>query len=547
MIYDPTGKNREEEIYEYRKDGALIKAENGAAEVVLERDILGRVVKEITNGYAVESRYDEAGNRIGITSDLGADIRAGYNLMGDLTSLHANGWQTQYQRDLFGLEIGRTMQGGLSSRTTRDRLGRVTGHGIQQNNRSLSEKSYLWGINDQLLQIDDNGKQTKFTYDTWGNLSKTIFPDGKIEHRNPDKTGNLFESLDRMDRKYSKGGQLVKAEDWTYKYDKEGNLKEKKGKHGETWEYYWNAAGMLSIVKRPDGRSVLFTYDALGRRTEKHFARTTTKFVWDGNVPLHEWREVHTTEYSEEGQYLKITKEPVTTWVFEEGTFVPTAKLVGDQEFSIVTNYLGTPEAMYDEMGSKVWSCTLDSYGKVCNFEGQWKVDCPFRYQGQYEDSETGLYYNRFRYYSPEEGMYISQDPIRLGGNNPSLYGYVYDTNSELDILGLSCKKQVHHIIPNAVYKLFRKKLRKIKGYIQAKAHKNAKNRNNLIDLETPFHGNHPNYNKYVAAALDKLAKSSEGLTLANVTKLQNELRDLIGTAQNSGKTLNEYFEDMVP
>ncbi|NDV78467.1 RHS repeat domain-containing protein [Dysgonomonas sp. 511] len=357
--------------------------------------------------------------------------------MGDLTSLHANGWQTQYQRDLFGLEIGRTMQGGLSSRTTRDRLGRVTGHGIQHNNRSLSEKSYLWGINDQLLQIDDNGKQTKFSYDTWGNLSKTIFPDGKIEHRNPDKTGNLFESLDRMDRKYAKGGQLVKAEDWTYKYDKEGNLKEKKGKHGETWEYYWNAAGMLSIVKRPDGRSVLFTYDALGRRTEKHFARTTTKFVWDGNVPLHEWREVHSTEYSEEeGQYLKITKEPVTTWVFEEGTFVPTAKLVGDQEFSIVTNYLGTPEAMYDEMGSKVWSCTLDSYGKVRNFEGQWKVDCPFRYQGQYEDSETGLYYNRFRYYSPEEGMYISQDPIRIIGGL-ELYSYVKDTNTWVDRLGL--------------------------------------------------------------------------------------------------------------
>ncbi|EFI16444.1 Rhs family protein [Bacteroidetes oral taxon 274 str. F0058] len=40
--------------------------------------------------------------------------------------------------------------------------------------------------------------------------------------------------------------------------------------------------------------------------------------------------------------------------------------------------------------------------------------DCPFRYQGQYEDSETELYYNRFRYYSPDEGMYISQDPIEL-------------------------------------------------------------------------------------------------------------------------------------
>ena len=40
----------------------------------------------------------------------------------------------------------------------------------------------------------------------------------------------------------------------------------------------------------------------------------------------------------------------------------------------------------------------------------------PFRYQGQYEDIETGLTYNRFRYYSPETGSYISQDPYELLG-----------------------------------------------------------------------------------------------------------------------------------
>ncbi|GAA4027321.1 hypothetical protein GCM10022409_09090 [Hymenobacter glaciei] len=40
--------------------------------------------------------------------------------------------------------------------------------------------------------------------------------------------------------------------------------------------------------------------------------------------------------------------------------------------------------------------------------QGQGKPqDCPFRYQGQYEDTETGLYYNRFRYYDPKMGMYI--------------------------------------------------------------------------------------------------------------------------------------------
>jgi RHS repeat-associated protein len=61
----------------------------------------------------------------------------------------------------------------------------------------------------------------------------------------------------------------------------------------------------------------------------------------------------------------------------------------------------------------------------------------PFRYQGQYEDAETGLYYNRFRYYSPDEGLYISQDPIGLAGGM-SLYSYVSDPNRAIDELGLN-------------------------------------------------------------------------------------------------------------
>ncbi|WP_308860669.1 MULTISPECIES: RHS repeat-associated core domain-containing protein [Myroides] len=68
------------------------------------------------------------------------------------------------------------------------------------------------------------------------------------------------------------------------------------------------------------------------------------------------------------------------------------------------------------------------------------KVDndfVPFLYQGQYDDLESGLYYNRFRYYSPDMGMYVSQDPIGLMGGM-ALYGYVGDVNGWLDPFGLS-------------------------------------------------------------------------------------------------------------
>ena len=197
---------------------------------------------------------------------------------------------------------------------------------------------------------------------------------------------------------------------------------------GTGWRYDWQSDGILARVVRPDGKEVSFAYDALGRRIRKTYAGTTTHFVWDGNVPLHEWTEE--------------AEDSMVTWLFEQGTFVPAAKLVANGDsFSIVSDYLGTPMQAYDKAGNKVWEQELDIYGRQRKRPSAF---IPFKYQGQYEDAETGLYYNRFRYYDPSTGGYISQDPIGLAGNNPTLYGYgyVFDSNIEIDPFGLDCKAQ---------------------------------------------------------------------------------------------------------
>ena len=53
--------------------------------------------------------------------------------------------------------------------------------------------------------------------------------------------------------------------------------------------YEWQANGMLAGVRTPDGRTVTFGYDALGRRVSKRTGDTVHRFGWDGNVVLHEW------------------------------------------------------------------------------------------------------------------------------------------------------------------------------------------------------------------------------------------------------------------
>ena len=105
-----------------------------------------------------------------------------------------------------------------------------------------------------------------------------------------------------------------------------------------------------------------------------------------------------------------IFNEELVSWIFDEGTFKPAAKLVCGERYSIINDHLGTPKEAYDSDGNKVWECELTAYGKVKECTDASFI--PFRFQGQYEDVETGLYYNRFRYYDCSCGAYISQDPI---------------------------------------------------------------------------------------------------------------------------------------
>ena len=79
------------------------------------------------------------------------------------------------------------------------------------------------------------------------------------------------------------------------------------------------------------------------------------------------------------------------------------------KSFSIITDYLGTAVELYDQNGERTWAVDYDIYGKIRNQLTGAAGDCPFRYQGQYEDVETGLYYNRFRYYRRRRGCTLAR------------------------------------------------------------------------------------------------------------------------------------------
>ena len=439
------------EVYSYNRNGQLIEAVNENSHVIINRDASGKITGEKQDDHTVESKYDELGRRIEVTSSLGAAIkmeRNGVGLVSGMIAANREGasWEAQFTYNALGQETERLLPGGISSAFEYDHSGHPSGHKIRQGEHTVRHRVYTWNVNDRLQSMVNrlSKGQVQYGHDDFGNLAWAKYEDGQYDYRLPDKVGNLYRTKEQKDRKYGAGGRLLESEGTKYSYDEEGNLVSKLLPDGKQWLYRWTGNGMLQKVVRPDGKEVSFEYDALGRRTAKLYNSNITRWVWNGNTPLHEWKyevkERPHTIVNEFGEVSKDNPEPaddLITWVFDEGTFKPAAKVTDGKAGSIITDYLGTPVEMYDSEGKQTWGVEYDIYGKIRKQQIGSSTDCPFRYQGQYEDVETGLYYNRFRYYSPDAGMYISQDPVGLLGGL-SLFGYVLNTNAWVDVFGLT-------------------------------------------------------------------------------------------------------------
>jgi RHS repeat-associated protein len=99
----------------------------------------------------------------------------------------------------------------------------------------------------------------------------------------------------------------------------------------------------------------------------------------------------------------------------------------------------GCPTRLTDEQGQVAWAARYEAWGKVASLPVH-RVDQPLRLQGQYEDEETGLCYNRYRYYDADIGGFVSQDPLGLAAGD-NVYAIAPNVMGWVDPLGLACKK----------------------------------------------------------------------------------------------------------
>ncbi len=464
--------------YAYDDLNFVVVATNEHAKVDFTRDLYGRVVTEKCElrdqRFEVMSDYHRQGFRV---SRAAADTKVSFErneAMQPVARVFDSARRQDLTHDVMGRLIGFRYANGLEASFSYDEIGRLVEQTYTRPRGRVKVDEYLtelegtdevvarrfeYSSGRELACVTDRVENTsiRYTYGSFGELTECVSPT-LVEKFWHDPTGNVAHDGQSMTRE--RGDRVVQLGNVELAYDDKGRVvrKTRRGQNEEVWRLRWGSADQLLAVQMPDGRSVQFEYDAMGRRTRKTLSDgACVYYFWDANSLAHELR------VTAEGA------ETARTYVFEEqDPFRPVAHKEAGKWFDYVTTPIGSPTELIDDSGEVAWLGTSAAYG-VLRHETSNESDTAIRFPGQYADVETGFHYNRFRYYDPEIGRYLSADPIGVdGGLNE--YAYARNPIGWIDPLGWANGAALnnsmvaagqagapsgfatHHIIPETLY-----------------------------------------------------------------------------------------------
>ena len=363
-------------------------------------------------------------------------------------------------------------------------------HDVQVGMQAAIQRCYRYAPSGQLTSIEDSRRgHIDYRYDPVGRL---LAANSAMGHETFafDPAGNIQAADSSRPEPITRRPPLPKLLDnllkeyagVSYRYDERGNLVERV-KEGKRSEYAWDAFNRMTRATTWRGVTT-YAYDPLGRRITKHsqtiegtvfLEATRTMYGWDGDTLA--WESSVHQGYAAD--------ERTVHYLYERDSFVPLvqasrrqalrlmpttdvkALMVGnDGKYDLALDplwngeceqeaepfhkdevafyqcdHLGTPQELTNHAGKVAWSAQYKAWGqaKEAISEAAYKAGMrnPLRFQGQYFDEETGLHYNRHRYYDTHLGRFLSGDPIRLAGG---IHFYQYAPNSTefIDPLGLA-------------------------------------------------------------------------------------------------------------
>jgi len=478
--------------FSYDPIGRLIAAKNPHRQLQWRYDPLGRVIEDRQDQHVIKHRYDRAGVRIESRVDNADIIRYGFDDNGAFNSLSYNEQSIAHiERDNMGRETQRHLGNQLTTEHHYDPQGRLqrqaTFKTADTSAPSISDRSYHYNEQGLLSQIDDARRgSTFYHYDPLDRLAQVKGPNP--ENFIHDPAGNILSSQQETEEvEQVQGNRLAFHGDAHYDYDARGNrIAQKRGKAQKlVSEYRYNALNQLTNVLHK-GIHTQYAYDPLGRRIVKANQQSHTDFLWLEDNLLSEVSQSR----SADSDHIHRTQK---TYLFEPGSFKPLAFVQDGETYHYHLDHLGTPQEITNGSGEVVWAVSYKAYGNLAVAHEQ-QIENNLRFQGQYYDSETGLHYNRFRYYDPGAGRFINQDPIGLlGGLNN--YQYVPNPVGWVDPFGLSCKEGRNDVIPDN-YDILSDSYYGSHGFLIPDG--------NPEDLVTVYRGVHPTHPDYPNAVQGK-------------------------------------------
>ena len=450
--------------YTYDASGELIRATSPDADLTLERDELGRIVTETTNGRTIRHTYDTLGRRTHRTTPSGLTSTWTYDAEDRPTRLETDHGSLTFTYDAAGREVERRT-GEVTLTQTWDETSRLTAqstrHGAPDGALLLQHRTYAYRPDGYLTEIRELTAGTRrFDLDKAGRVT-TVRANGWRETYAYDPAGNLTgaEAPDHPSpgAREVEGTLLHRAGRTHYTYDAAGR-RTSKTRHllngqKRTWTYTWNAQDRLTRMKAPDSEGEwTYTYDPLGRRTSKTSpdeASPSLLFTWDG-TNLAEQTDATTgrtlTWDHAPGTHRPVTQTTHTPLTRQHPTDSLLTKLADPltttpRFHAVLTDLVGTPTELVAPDGTVPWQHRTTLWGTPFHDPPDpSRTTCPLRFPGQYADPESGLHYNYFRYYDPETASYLTPDPLGLAPA-PNHHVYVHAPCTRIDPLGLKCEE----------------------------------------------------------------------------------------------------------
>jgi RHS repeat-associated protein len=459
--------------FEYDLRGHLVRATNPSGSYVYDRDAAGALIKEThiapDGAIHVETTFDAIRDKVRIATSLGHEHAVERGPQGTAIRSTLDGVESlSFLYDPVGREVARAFSRGALQETEYGLEGPYTRRRVlsplatfapqhgpaepewvgAQPGNAVVAKAFRFSRNAQqpVSRWDSSFGGLQYEYDQREQLVATVDVNGAAERFRYDEARNISHDGTHP-RRYRKGNVLEEKGSVRYLWDADGCLVEKRELAADgterTWRYEWSGAGDLARVVTPEGTEVEFAYDPFSRRVRKEVfersggeraLRSSTRYVWSDTKILHEIRRtahangdpvVHERTYAYDPNDLFPLGH-------REDVSSPAGRKAGAWTY-YVSDPLGTPEHLVTGDGKVVGEMSRSAWG-VATATGE---TTPHRFQGQWADPETGLHYNRYRYYDPDTGRYVSQDPA---GNlpDPNLYLYCWNPIGWVDPDGLA-------------------------------------------------------------------------------------------------------------